>query len=114
VVHNGDRDEPKPARSRYVRSLDNHGPWYHPPTKKPPPLPAPKVETDTKTKMRSIHTTRRDRYISRCSENDEINRKHVTRMLSIDGAIDATLEAGRRLDSWDNIVRELSLMKPDY
>jgi len=35
-------------------------------------------------------------------------------MLSIDGAMDATLEAGRRLDSWDNIVHELDLMKPDY
>ena len=35
-------------------------------------------------------------------------------MLSIDGAIDATLGAGRRLDSWDNIVRDLGSTNPDY
>jgi hypothetical protein len=37
------------------------------------------------------------------------------RILPINGAIDATLEAGRILDSWD--IRELNwagLMKPDF
>ena len=35
-------------------------------------------------------------------------------MLSLDATIDATLEAGRRLDSWDNIIRDLGSIKPDY
>ncbi len=32
----------------------------------------------------------------------------------MDNTIDATLEAGPILDSWDNIVRNLGSIKPDY